>query len=104
MCTSDAPASKASWVDSTCSGTVTGTAGLSFLRGTEPVIATAMTTGLMRTSLRSCSCAERQPNHKSVYNSSGKMLHCTVLSDHDNSPATAPGLHEGARKWPETSC
>jgi hypothetical protein len=26
---------------------VTGTAGLSFLRGTEPVIATAMTTGFM---------------------------------------------------------
>src|SRR5215211_5742602 len=42
-----APASKASCVDSTCSATVIGTAGLSFLRGTEPVIATATTTGLM---------------------------------------------------------
>src|SRR3954470_21909301 len=47
MWTSEAPASNASWVDSICSDTVTGSAGLSFLRGTEPVIATAMTTGLM---------------------------------------------------------
>ena len=38
-------------VDSICSGGVTGRAGLSFLRGTEPVIATAMTTGLMAPSL-----------------------------------------------------
>src|SRR3954454_15925690 len=45
--TSEAPASKASWVDSICSDTVTGSAGLSFLRGTEPVIATVMTAGLM---------------------------------------------------------
>ena len=47
MWTSDAPASKASCVDSTCSATVIGTAGLSAFRGTEPVIATASTTGLM---------------------------------------------------------
>src|SRR6187549_2389301 len=45
--TSEAPASNASWVDSICSDTVTGSAGLSFLRGTEPVIATVMTAGLM---------------------------------------------------------
>ena len=44
-CTSVAPASKASWVDSTCSATVIGTAGLSFLRGSEPVIATEMMQG-----------------------------------------------------------
>src|SRR6478735_467760 len=47
MWTRDAPASNASCVDSTCSATVIGTAGLSVLRGTEPVIATARTTGLM---------------------------------------------------------
>ena len=47
MWTSEAPASKASWVDSICSDTVTGKAGLSFLRGTDPVIATVMTAGLM---------------------------------------------------------
>src|ERR1700722_15941112 len=47
MWTSDAPASKASCVDSTCSATVIGTAGLSTFRGTEPVIATARTTGLI---------------------------------------------------------
>jgi hypothetical protein len=51
MCTSDAPASKASCVDSICSAGVTGTAGLSFLRGTEPVMATAITTGFMAVSL-----------------------------------------------------
>src|SRR3954452_12348912 len=47
MCTSEAPASYASRVLSTCSAGVVGTAGLSFLRGTDPVIATAMTTGSM---------------------------------------------------------
>src|SRR5688572_19661139 len=45
MCTSDAPASKASCVDSTCSAGVTGTAGLSAFFGTAPVIATVMMTG-----------------------------------------------------------
>src|SRR5688572_29047578 len=45
MCTSAAPASKASWVDSICCGGVTGTAGLSFFFGTAPVIATVMMTG-----------------------------------------------------------
>ena len=53
MCTRLAPASKASCVDSTCSDTVTGSAGLSFLRGTEPVIATVMTTGFMEDPLPS---------------------------------------------------
>jgi hypothetical protein len=52
MCTSDAPASKAAWVLSTCSVGVTGTAGLSFFRGTEPVMATAITTGFMIASFR----------------------------------------------------
>src|SRR6478736_2563173 len=47
MCTSEAPASKASCVESICSAGVTGSAGLSFFRGTEPVMATAMTTGFM---------------------------------------------------------
>src|SRR3982750_1044666 len=42
-----APASKAACVLSICSGDVTGRAGLSFLRGTDPVMATAMTTGFM---------------------------------------------------------
>src|SRR5687768_12708443 len=45
MCTSEAPASKASCVDSICSAGVTGTAGLSAFFGTEPVIATVMMTG-----------------------------------------------------------
>src|SRR5947208_3322787 len=45
MCTSEAPASKASCVDSICSDGVTGTAGLSFFLGTAPVIATVMMTG-----------------------------------------------------------
>src|SRR5687767_5807537 len=45
MCTSDAPASKASCVDSICSAGVTGTAGLSAFFGTAPVIATVMMTG-----------------------------------------------------------
>src|SRR5688572_17624386 len=49
MCTSEAPASKASCVDSICSAGVTGTAGLSFFFGTAPVMATVMMTGwLMR--------------------------------------------------------
>src|SRR5690349_15802656 len=47
MCTSDAPASKASCVDSICSDGVTGTAGLSALRGTAPVMATVMMTGVL---------------------------------------------------------
>src|SRR3954447_14764383 len=46
MWTSEAPASNASWVDSICSDGVTGSAGLSFLRGTEPVMATVITMGL----------------------------------------------------------
>src|SRR5690242_1658160 len=45
MCTSEAPASKASCVDSTCSAGTTGTAGLSFFFGTAPVMATVMMTG-----------------------------------------------------------
>ena len=48
MCAIVAPASKAWRVDSICSAGVVGTAGLSFLRGTEPVIATVTTTGRMR--------------------------------------------------------
>src|SRR5215213_11145098 len=52
MCTSDAPASNASCFDSICSAVEIGTAGLSFLRGTEPVMATAMTTGFMAKSLQ----------------------------------------------------
>ena len=40
-----APASKASWVLSTCSATVMGTAGLSVFCGTLPVIATQMMQG-----------------------------------------------------------
>jgi len=42
-----APASKASCVLSICSGTVIGTAGLSALRGSDPVIATQMMQGLV---------------------------------------------------------
>jgi len=37
MWASAAPASKAFWLDSTCSAGVTGTAGLSAFLGTEPV-------------------------------------------------------------------
>src|SRR5918993_2417992 len=47
MCTKLAPASYASCVDSICSDGVIGTAGLSRLRGTDPVIATAITTGFI---------------------------------------------------------
>src|SRR5918997_6119861 len=47
MCTRVAPTSKASRVLATCSEGRIGTAGLSFLRGTDPVIATAMTTGFI---------------------------------------------------------
>jgi hypothetical protein len=39
--------SNASWVDLICSAGVTGSAELSFLRGTDPVIATVMMAGLM---------------------------------------------------------
>ena len=42
-----APASKASWVDSTCSVTVIGTAGLSAFFGSEPVMATQMMHGFI---------------------------------------------------------
>jgi hypothetical protein len=41
-----APASNASWVDSTCSAMLIGTAGLFSLRGREPVIATVMMQGV----------------------------------------------------------
>jgi hypothetical protein len=41
-----APASKASWVDSICSLTVIGTAGLSLFFGNDPVIATQIMQGL----------------------------------------------------------
>src|SRR5437762_1907740 len=44
-CAMAAPASKASCVDSICSETVIGTAGLSSLRGTDPVMATVMMQG-----------------------------------------------------------
>ena len=47
QCASDAPASYDACVDSTCSATVIGTAGLSFLVGTEPVIATVMMQGVV---------------------------------------------------------
>ena len=50
MWTRVAPASNASCVDSICSAGVVGTAGLSFLRGTDPVMATAMVTGFMESS------------------------------------------------------
>ena len=46
MCTSVAPASNAACVLSICCAGVTGTAGLSAVRGTDPVMATAITTGL----------------------------------------------------------
>src|SRR5688572_32254183 len=39
--------SNASWVDLICSAGVTGSAESSFLRGTDPVIATVMMAGLM---------------------------------------------------------
>src|SRR5436190_12771650 len=42
-----APASKAARVDSSCSLTVIGTAGLCSLRGTDPVIATVMMHGVV---------------------------------------------------------
>src|SRR3954470_21740697 len=45
-CARVAPASNASWVDSTCSAMVIGTAGLFSFRGREPVIATVMMHGL----------------------------------------------------------
>ena len=45
QCASTAPASKAAWVASTCSALVIGTAGLSALVGTEPVIATVTMQG-----------------------------------------------------------
>ena len=47
MCTSAAPASYAAWVDSICSLTVTGNPGQSFLRGTDPVMATEMMAGVV---------------------------------------------------------
>jgi len=50
MCTSDAPASNAACVLSICSAGWVGTAGLSRLRGTDPVIATAMAIGFMLSS------------------------------------------------------
>ena len=46
-CTSAAPASYAACVDSICSATVIGTAGLSFFVGTEPVMATVMMHGVL---------------------------------------------------------
>src|ERR1700761_9596591 len=46
MWTSVAPFSKAACVLSICSAGVIGTAGLSFLRGTDPVMAQATTAGL----------------------------------------------------------
>ncbi len=52
MWTSVAPASNAAWVLSTCSAGVVGSAGLSALRGTEPVMATAITTGLEAVALK----------------------------------------------------
>ena len=45
--TSVAPASNASCVDSTCSAGEIGTAGLSFLPGSEPVMATVMMQGFV---------------------------------------------------------
>ncbi len=45
ICATVAPASNASWVDSICSLGVTGTAGVSALRGMAPVIATVMMAG-----------------------------------------------------------
>ena len=47
MCATLAPASKASCVDSICSLGVTGTAGVSALRGMAPVIATVMMAGVV---------------------------------------------------------
>ena len=45
MCATEAPASYASCVDSICSLGVTGTAGVSALRGMAPVMATVMMAG-----------------------------------------------------------
>src|SRR3954453_19399908 len=45
-CARVAPASNASWVDSTCSAMVIGTAGLFSLRGKDPVMATVMMHGV----------------------------------------------------------
>ena len=52
-CTSAAPASYAACVDSICSATVIGTAGLSFFVGTEPVMATVMMHGVLMSLLAS---------------------------------------------------
>ena len=50
--TSVAPASNAAWVDSTCSATLIGTAGLSAFFGSDPVIATEMMQGVGHGHLR----------------------------------------------------
>ena len=51
QCTIAAPASNAAWVLSTCSAIEIGTAGLSLLVGSDPVMATQMMHGLMRRTL-----------------------------------------------------
>src|SRR6185295_1522498 len=61
MWTRAAPASKAAWVDSICSDVEIGTAGLSFFRGMEPVMATVMMQGAgIRLSLRALDAEEVQ--------------------------------------------
>src|SRR5205823_11282298 len=76
MCTIDAPASYASWVDSICSAGVTGTAGLSFLRGSDPVIATVMMTGC---TMESSDCGSLFRFAASVVSSGFVMYVCDLI-------------------------
>src|SRR5918996_519336 len=62
QCASVAPASNASCVDSTCSATAIGTAGLSFLLGSDPVMATVITQGPDMGGTRGCSISDVEEN------------------------------------------
>src|ERR1051326_6454034 len=73
MWTSDAPASNASCADSISSDVVIGTAGLSRLRGTDPVIATAMTTGRIVRSCFACPAFAGYPAARASYAGQGVM-------------------------------
>src|SRR5688500_16070146 len=108
MCTSDAPASKASCVDSTCSAGVTGTAGLSFFFGTAPVIATVMMTGwAMITSVLSpgrADCVGGAPQRgKDLVASPQCHARCRAVhgDGRTDSPAGAPDRNSEAHRTGE---
>src|SRR5688572_20030671 len=94
MCTSAAPASNASWVDSICSSGVIGTAGFCAWVGSEPVMATLMTQGC-RVSPDSATGLPAAAAHHAERSGFGFLAILVALGGHE--PRRRRGARLGAK-------